>query len=83
MRSYKSGITCLLAALLVFFIVGCGQETVTIPGVVSVTPAQGAANVLTNTTVTATFSMAMRAASLTPTTFTVADHRALSPEMEE
>jgi len=71
MRNYRSGITCLLAALLVFFIAGCGQETVTLPGVVSVTPAQGATGVLINTTVTATFSMAMNPASITTGTFTV------------
>jgi len=71
MRNYKSGITCLLAALLAFFIAGCGQETVTLPGVVSVTPAQGATGVLINTTVTATFSMAMNPASITTGTFTV------------
>jgi hypothetical protein len=57
---------------LVFFIAGCGQETVTIPGVVSVTPAQGATDVIINTTVTATFNMAMNPASITiPGTFTV------------
>jgi hypothetical protein len=72
MRSYKSGITCLLAALLVFFIAGCGQETVTIPGVVSVTPAQGATGVAITTTVTATFNMAMSPATINAGTFTVA-----------
>jgi hypothetical protein len=72
MRNYRSGITCLLAALLVFFIAGCGKETVTIPGVVSVTPAQGATGVVINTTITATFSMAMNSASITTSTFTVA-----------
>ena len=71
MRRYKSGITCLLAALLVFFIAGCGQETVTIPGVVSVTPAQGATGVAITTTVTATFNMAMNPASINTGTFTV------------
>jgi hypothetical protein len=71
MRNYKSGITCLLAALLVFFIAGCGQETVTLPGVVSVTPTQGATGVVINTTITATFSMAMNSASITTSTFTV------------
>jgi len=70
MRNYKSGIACLLAALLVFFMTGCGQETVTIPGVVSVTPAQGATNVVINTTVTATFNTAMNPASITTGTFT-------------
>jgi hypothetical protein len=57
---------------LVFFIAGCGQETVTIPGVVSVTPAQGVTGVVINTTVTATFNMAMNPASITtPGTFMV------------
>src|SRR5665213_3489619 len=71
MRNYRFGTTCLLASLLVFFIAGCGQETLTIPGVVSVTPAQGATGVVINTTVTATFSMAMNSASITASTFTV------------
>src|ERR1039458_7187321 len=73
MRKYRFGITYWLAALLVVFVTGCGQETVKIPGVVSVTPAQGATGVLTNTTVTATFNMAMSPASITSAgTFTVA-----------
>jgi hypothetical protein len=71
MRNYRSGITCLLAALLVVFVAGCGQETVSLPGVISVTPAQGATGVLINTTVTATFSMAMNPASITTSTFTL------------
>ncbi len=71
MRKYRIGITCFLASLLVVFIAGCGQETVTIPGVVSVTPAQGATDVATNTTVTATFSMAMNASTITASTFTL------------
>ena len=62
---------CFLATLLVAVVAGCGQETVTIPGVVSVTPAQSATGVATNTTVTATFNMAMSPASITTTTFTV------------
>ena len=62
----------LLATLLVVFVAGCGQETVTLPGVVSVTPAQGSANVAVNATITATFSQAMSAASISATTFTVA-----------
>jgi hypothetical protein len=39
---------------------------------VSVTPAQGATGVVINTTITATFSMAMNSASITTSTFTVA-----------
>ena len=62
---------CFLATLLVAFVAGCGQETVTLPSVVSVTPTQGLANVAVGTTITATFSEAMSAASISPTTFTV------------
>jgi hypothetical protein len=59
--------------MLVVLVAGCGQETVTIPDVVSVTPAQGASSVLINTSVTATFSTAMNATSLTTAgTFTLA-----------
>ena len=72
MRKFRIGFMCLLATLLVVFVAGCGQETVTLPGVVSVTPAQGSANVAVSTTITATFSEAMSAASITTTTFTVA-----------
>jgi len=71
MRKYRIGITCFLATLLVALMAGCGQETVTIPGVVSVTPAQGATDVVINTTVTATFSMAMSPATITSSTFTL------------
>jgi len=71
MRNYRIGITCLLASLLVFFMAGCGQETISLPGVVSVTPAQGANGVLINTTVTATFNMTMSASSITTGTFTL------------
>jgi hypothetical protein len=70
MRKYRIGFMCFLATLLVAFVAGCGQETVTIPGVVSVTPAQGAVGVAVTTNVTATFSMAMAPASIT--TFTLA-----------
>jgi hypothetical protein len=71
MRKYRNGIMCFLATLLVVFIAGCGQETVTVPSVVSVTPAQGATSVAINTAVTATFSMAMNPTTLTGSTFTV------------
>src|ERR1035441_2715506 len=72
MRKFKIGFMCFLATLLVAFVAGCGQETVTLPSVVSVTPAQGAVGVAINTTVTATFSIAMNAATITPSTFTLA-----------
>ncbi len=71
MRKYRIGMTCLLATLLVALMAGCGQETVTIPGVVSVTPAQGATDVVINTTVTATFSLAMSPSTITTSTFTL------------
>jgi len=72
MRKYRIGFMSLLATLLVVFAAGCGQETVTLPGVVSVTPAQGSANVAVSTTITATFSEAMSSASISTSTFTVA-----------
>jgi|CZKF01.1.fsa_nt_gi hypothetical protein len=72
MRKFRIGFMCVLATLLVAFVAGCGQETVTLPSVVSVTPAQGSANVAVGTTITATFSQAMSAASISATTFKVA-----------
>jgi hypothetical protein len=51
MRKYRFGFTYWLAALLVVFVVGCGQETVSLPGVVSVTPLQGATGVVAGTTI--------------------------------
>jgi len=62
---------CFLATLLVAVVTGCGMETVSLPGVVSVTPAQGATNVAVNATISATFSEAMSAATLTPSSFTL------------
>ncbi len=72
MRNNRFGILCFLASLLVVFSAGCGQELANIPGVASVTPAQGATSVLITTSVTATFNMPMNAASITTSTFTVA-----------
>jgi hypothetical protein len=72
MRKYRIGFMSILATMLVVFVAGCGQETVTLPSVVSVTPAQGSANIAVSTTITATFSQAMSAASISATTFTVA-----------
>lgn len=71
MRKYRFGITYCLAALSVVFVAGCGQETVTLPSVVSTIPANGAANVSVDTPISATFSMAMSAATITAGTFTV------------
>jgi hypothetical protein len=72
MRNYRTVFTCFLATLLAVLVAGCGQETVTIPGVVSVTPAQGATNVAVNATISATFSQKMSATSINGTTFTLA-----------
>ena len=71
MRKYRFGFICFLATLLVAFVSGCGQETVTIPGVVSVTPAQGATNVAVTAIISATFNEKMNAASINAGTFTV------------
>ena len=71
MRKYKIWITCFLATLLVVFIAGCGQETVTVPSVVSTVPANGAAAVQINSAISATFSMAMNPSTITASSFTV------------
>lgn len=71
MRKYRFGITYWMAALLVVFIAGCGQETVTVPSVVSTVPANGATGVAVNTPISATFSIAMKTATITTSTFTV------------
>jgi len=71
MRKYRIGITCFFAFLLVVFIAGCGQETVTVPSVVSTIPANGATAVAINTAISATFSMAMNPSSITSSSFTV------------
>jgi hypothetical protein len=71
MRKIRFGITYWLAALLVVFVAGCGQETVTVPSVVSTVPANGATNVAVNTPISATFSVAMNPSSITSSSFTV------------
>src|ERR1700677_4310225 len=71
MRKVTVSVTYFLAALLVAFMAGCGQEVVTVPTVVSTIPANGALNVAVNTPISATFSIAMNPATLTAATFTV------------
>jgi hypothetical protein len=71
MRKYRLGIKFWLAALLAVFIAGCGQETVVVPSVVSTVPANGATGVAINSTISATFSMAMNPATISASTFTV------------
>jgi hypothetical protein len=72
MSKYRLGITSWLAVLLLVFVAGCGEETVTVPSVVSTIPANGATAVLVNTPISATFSMAMNPTSIDASTFTVA-----------
>src|ERR1035437_2066851 len=79
MRKYRTVFMCFLATLLVAVVAGCGQETVTLPGVASVTPAQGATGVPINTTVTATFNMAMKPASIDASTFILAGPGGAAP----
>src|SRR5580698_2279058 len=71
MRKGPIGINCLLVALMVTFMAGCGEEVATGPTVVSTIPANGATNVAIATTISATFSTAMNPATLTAATFKV------------
>jgi hypothetical protein len=71
MRKIRFGTTYWLATVLVVFIAGCGQETVTVPSVVSTVPANRATSVVVNTPISATFSVAMKPSSITSSTFTV------------
>ncbi|MGA3050203.1 MAG: Ig-like domain-containing protein [Terracidiphilus sp.] len=71
MRKNMLGITYWLAALLIVVVAGCGQETVTVPSVVSTVPANGATSVVVNTPISAAFSVAMKPTSITSTSFTV------------
>ena len=73
MRKLRVGITYWLAALLIVFVTGCGQEVVKVPFVVSTIAANGATNVVINTPISATFSIAMSPASITGSTFTLTE----------
>ena len=72
MLKKRVGFMCFMAAIVAVFVAGCGQETVTIPGVASVTPVQGAINVAVNATISATFTQPMSSSSINATTFTLA-----------
>jgi Ice-binding-like/Bacterial Ig-like domain len=63
----------ILAFLLILVISGCGREQApaTLPVVVSVTPANGAAAVPVSSLITATFNKAMNPQSINTSTFTV------------
>ncbi|MHB8655039.1 MAG: Ig-like domain-containing protein [Terriglobia bacterium] len=72
-RVYQMGF---LTVLLVFFMAGCGKETINIPDttapfVVSTTPAAGATGAALNPTISATFNEAMAPSTISTTTFTV------------
>jgi hypothetical protein len=71
MSKVRLGVMSWLVAFLLVFVAGCGEETVTVPTVVSTIPANGATDVVVNTLISATFSMAMNPASIDATTFTV------------
>ena len=71
MRKLRVGMTCFLGSLLVTLMAGCGQEVVTVPTVVSTIPANGATNVVINTPISATFSIAMSPTTINGTTFVV------------
>jgi len=71
MSKFRLGITSWLAVSLLVFVAGCGEETVTVPSVVSTIPANGATAVVVNTPISATFSMAMNPASIDAASFTV------------
>jgi len=75
MRRLSLGFTWFLAALSVVFISGCGQETVTVPSVVSTSPEARAGGVAIDATVSATFNMAMNASSISGATFSVTGPR--------
>jgi len=71
MRRYMVGVAGIAAALLIVFMVGCGQEIVTTPTVLTATPAQAATNVAVNAAMSATFSTAMSPATISSSTFTL------------
>ena len=75
MRRYNNHTIWFAAFLLLIFSSGCcnpaAKPVLTPPTVISVAPLSGAAGVCPNTTVTATFSVAMNSTSINGTTFTL------------
>ena len=75
MRGYNNHTIWFAAFLLLIFSSGCcnpaAKPVLTPPTVISVAPLSGAAGVCPNTTVTATFSVAMNSTSINGTTFTL------------
>lgn len=70
---------CCIALLAMLFAVGCGQETVTAPFVVSTIATNGATGVVINTPISATFNMPMNPSSISSSTFTVTSGGAAVP----
>ncbi|HZL67561.1 MAG TPA: Ig-like domain-containing protein [Candidatus Limnocylindrales bacterium] len=75
MRRHNNHTIWFAAFLLLIFSSGCcnpgAKPVLTPPTVISVAPLSGAAGVCPNTTVTATFSVAMKSTSINGTTFTL------------
>jgi hypothetical protein len=76
MGKFRSGMACFVAVLLMIFVAGCGQETVTIPDttrpvVVSTNPVNGATGVLLNQAISAAFSKPLTPATVSGSSFTV------------
>jgi hypothetical protein len=80
MCRFRNASVYLLATLLVVLLIGCGQEVVNVPTVISTVPAQGSTGVAINTVISATFSMAMNSSTISNSTFlvTTADGTAVS-----
>src|ERR1700730_13835583 len=76
MRTCRVGFVGFLVTLLVLVATGCGKETINVPDttppyVLSTVPAQGAAGVALNAPISATFSKAVTASTVSASTFTV------------
>jgi hypothetical protein len=71
MGKYRNASMYFLATLFVALLVGCGQEVVNVPTVISTVPSQGSAGVAINTVISATFSMPMNSSTISASTFVV------------
>ncbi len=71
MNKLRNASLCFLATILVAFFIGCGQEVVNVPTVISTVPVQGSNGIGINTVISATFSMPMNSSSISNSTFVV------------
>lgn len=62
---------CFFITALLVYMVGCGETPHTSPSVLSTNPVNTATNVAVNTTITASFNLAMVASTINTTTFTL------------